>query len=248
MAQVHAPPDEAQQLRAQAAQLRAGATDARAEADAGLKSAQAALDEAQRLIAVAQQQARQLSIEARDADAQAATIAERAAYVAAAVSLQQQIAEADATVVALTTKADDIGEQVAALDQRLAELGAEREHTAAQLIDAREAANIDEVTAHRTRLAAVDEVISTLQSQRQTARERLVAIGDADGTGELALAAGAWQSKQAELRRVQNWLNPARIEAQLDEFLAVLSANADRIATEAAQPNTDTAVVRTARR
>ncbi len=88
-----------------------------------------------------------------------------------------------------------------------------------QLAAARERGDIEAVTELRGRLAAVDEITSVLQDQREAARVRLAAVGDADGAGEFAAAATGWQALQGELRTVLNRAFPERPEAVLDNAL-----------------------------
>jgi chromosome segregation ATPase len=214
--------DDAGQLRAQAAEHRTNAATAQAEADAHLQAARA---EAQRLVSEATRRAQQAAQQVMIADRDAIALEGRAGVLDHVDTLRQQIAEAAATVASLGDEADDLTEQTAVLDQRLAELCEQRENTAAQLADATERGDVDQVTQLRARISAVDEVASALASQRQTLQDRLTAIGDVeDIAGELVAAVRSHEAKRAELRKAQNWLNPqrpeARVDAAVDDFRA----------------------------
>jgi chromosome segregation ATPase len=184
--------------------------------------------------------AREVAGQVRDAEGQAAALNERAQQLDVADGLCRQVTEAEQRIVALSAEADRLVAQTVALDQRLVDLGEQREDTAAALVGAREDGDVDDVLALRARLAAIDAVIGVVQGQRQAAQERLAAIGVPDGTGDFADAARAWQDAQAELRRVLNELDPQRPEAIADRLLEDLrltvAANADRIRNQQANP------------
>ena len=217
------PPDTetADSVRAQAEQQRAQAEAARTEADTILTTARA---QAARLIADAEARARHLTADAIEAERAAEPLARRAGYLRHAEQLRQQIADAEHDVVQLTTEQDQLHDTVLRLDARLAELGEERETTAAHLAAARERGDVDQVTDLRARLTGVEEVAAVVQGQLVTARQRLLEIGDPDGNGELNRAANAWQGLQDELRRIGNALDPNRPEALLDDIVVGLRA------------------------
>lgn len=222
-------------LAAQAQQLRTAAEEARAEQARVLAAAQA---EADRLLAEAQRQGGALWKAAADADGAAQQIEERASYVRHAEQLREQVPAAAQVVTGLQGEAEQLAEQVAALDERLGELGAERQQTEAELTGAADAGNVDQAVTARTRLAALDDVTTALRRQRATATARLQAIGDGTGPGELARALARFQGLSAELRRIENILDPDRPEAVADkqfEYLqAVLTANIERMEREQA--------------
>lgn len=243
-----APPvDPLTQTRADAETHRRAAAAARAEADVTVSAARA---QAERLVADAEQHARKLTADANAAEKEAARLDERAGYLAHAEALRGEIPGAEEDIVRLATEADGLREQADGLGRRLAELGEQREQTGVQLATARERGDVEAVTELRGRLAAVDEVVAVLQGQQQAAQDRLTAVGDADGTGELGAAARRWQRLQADLRAVLNWLDPNRPEAVQDRLVAdlqmALAANVQRIAEETAPPApTHDVVVRT---
>lgn len=231
----HTVTETAAAVREAVEQHRTRAAAARTEADTILATARA---QAARLVADAETRARQLTADATAAERAAAPLAERATYLGHAEQLRQQISDAEHDVVQLAQEQQQLQETASRLDARLAELGEQRETTAALLAGARERGDVDQVTDLRTRLAGVDEVTGVLQGQHAAARARQLAIGEPTGLGEFAAAANAWQRLTAELRRIENILDPERPEAVHDRLLGDLDAaiawNLERSAQEKA--------------
>jgi hypothetical protein len=109
---------------------------------------------------------------------------------------------------------------------------------AAQISAALDACDVDAVTSGRTRIAAVEEITSVLTGQRARAQSRSDQIGDgtADFVGELSAALGAEQAALAEVRKIENILDPespqAIRDAAIEELKATLAAQRDRIGEE----------------
>lgn len=228
--------ETAASVREDAAQHRARATAARAEAEALL---QAATEQAERLVAEARTRAGQLNQDAARADHAAGPLEERATYLHHADQLREQIPDAAQAVTLLVEEADRLAGQIDGLSARLGELGDDRESVGMQLATAAEGGDVDAVTALRTRMAALDEVVAALSRQQQTAEERLLAIGDDESGGEYARATQALAGLRAQLRRAMNWLDPARPEAVqdrlLEELAVAIAGNQERIAEERAR-------------
>lgn len=213
--------DSSEQLQAQAAELRIKAAQARTDRDTVLAQAQ---QEADRILAEARVHANTLWQEAAVADRQAEPLELRAGLLNHRDQVRAQVPAAQQHVVHLVQEADELAKQIEALQQRLGELGQERENVGVQLAAARESGDVDAVTERRTRMTAVDEVISALTSQRQVAEDRLVKIGDPDGIGELGKAATAVLGLQNQLRRLDNEIDPDSVQAQAERLLGDLAA------------------------
>ncbi|WP_019073245.1 hypothetical protein [Streptomyces hokutonensis] len=221
--------------REAAQQAREDAQQARQQAESLVRVARA---EAARLVADAEAQARTLTGRAQRADRTAAQLDEHAGHLEHASSLHGDIAVDQERVVALAAEAEALAAEDGSLAERLEQLGRRREETAVRLASARQVGDVDEVTARRAEIVGVDEVTAELTSQRQTIQARRDAIGPADGTGELAQTHRRLATLRARLRAVENVLDPARPEAAVDEALAVLRANAQRVLEQLEPPPT----------
>lgn len=220
-------------LRAEAQQLRDHVEQLRAEQDSVIAAAQA---EADRLLAAARQQANELRLEAERTDRQAKAVEERCQYFVHRDLLREQLGTAAGTVTTLTREVDGLRAEVADLDEQLAALAVDRQETEAALAAATDAGDIDAAVTARSRLSALDDVAAARTRQRGTAADRLGAIGEPDGAGELRQAVGRHGGLQAELRRVENLIDPKRPEAILDAHAEWLTQVAQHAAQEQQAP------------
>lgn len=207
---------QVQELRDQAAQLRAAqeTTFAGAQAEADRLRA-----EAESVLTEGRNKAARLMAEAANAERSAEPVEKRAVLLEAAEMLETAIPAAEARVVELYGEAEELGETITSLTTRLTKLGEDREEIAVELAAARQAGDVDGVVAARTRIAAVDEVVTELTSQQRAAQERVVAIGAPDDDRELGKAAELVVKMRTQQRQVLNELHPDRAEAQIDAAL-----------------------------
>jgi ribonucrease Y len=224
---------EAEAHRRDADDARSRAVQARADAEARLAGSRA---EAQRIVQAAEAEARTLTADAAAADREAERADERARQYAAAARLQAQCAEADDLVAAITTEREQLGARIAALDDQTEALRSERGNLTEQLATARSHLDRDLIASLRAKIDATDDVLAELAAQRKAPQDRLTAIGDGTGRGELFDALTAARARASDLRQVLNVLDPGRPEARADEFLAIVEANRQRIAAEASAP------------
>ncbi|WP_042427417.1 hypothetical protein [Streptacidiphilus anmyonensis] len=209
-------------LLAQVQEIRDRAVQLRTEREAVLSAAQAEADrlraEADRVLQEAGSKAGKLSTEAANTERSAEPLEERAFAVQAAEQLADVIPAAEAHVVALYQELETLGETISGLQERIDQRGIEREEIGIELAKARDAGDVDQVVAARNRLSAVDEVTQALDGQKRVADARVVEIGTTEMDGQLAKAAKRVLALQGEQRRVLNWIDPTRPEAQVDEL------------------------------
>lgn len=212
--------DDAEQLRAGAHRLRTWIADTTAQAETLVSEART---QAERLLADADARSRALTGEHARGRTLIRELEERAGYLEHAAAVRAQAETAGQQAVELATETTALTVQRGALDDRLAELAAEREDTAAALMTAREAGDVSAVAVARAQMAAVDEVAATLGGRRDTLTSRLQAIGEPGGSGELPAAQARADAARAELRRIENLLNPDRLEARIDYVAGLLT-------------------------
>jgi chromosome segregation ATPase len=213
--------DDPQQLRAGVERLRTWISDTAAQADTLMAEAHAAAD---RLVADAQTQARALTADHHRGRALIRDLEERAGYLEHAQAVRAQAEAAEQLVDELTTQTRALAAQRAVLTDRLVELAAQREDTATALTTAREAGDVAGVAAARTQMSALEDVAATLNGRCDSLTSSMDTIGEPDGRGELATAQARAAAARAELRRVENLLDPDRLEAQVDRVTEALAA------------------------
>lgn len=214
------------ELRAQVQELRDQAAALRAEQETVLAQAQAEAErlraEADHVLAEAHTRANELRSEASSVEHTAEPVEERAMAVQAAEQLAEAIPAAEARSVALYHELEQLGETISTLQGRIDALGVEREEAGVRLATARDAGDVDEVTRLRTRLGAVDEVTAALEGQKRVADARVVQIGTTEMDAELTKAIKRVLVLRDEQRRVLNYLDPERPEAQVDALTGQL--------------------------
>jgi hypothetical protein len=230
-------------LPAAVGQLRAESADARDRAERGELEAQALIERGDAEAEAIKSSARTRALAARavaTADRrEAVRLEERARVITAAISEQEKGAEAVQRAADLEAERVHLADTIADLDGKLAGLRTNRDEAEAELALARTAADVDKVTALRSRLAGVDDLDETLARERQQAADRAAAIGDGSGeTGEFGAACSAAADRYAEARKLLNIAYPTRAEAVLDAALehlqGALEGNRQRIADESA--------------
>jgi hypothetical protein len=219
---------EADEARGRAVEARA--TAERQIADAAVRAA--------RIVHDADVEARAVKSGATAAEREAARLDERAQRLTHAATLEAQAAEANAVADSLQDEREQRAAQIAGLDERIEAFRAER-----QDIEERRAAalrSLDRVTAEELRreVDATDAVLAEAGRQRETLQARLAEIGDGTGRGQLFETLTSAGTLRAELRSLLNLLDPERPEAKADELLAIIQANAERVASELAQTAT----------
>lgn len=211
-AQVH-------ELHGQAAQLHAEGQDVLAQAQ---QEAERLRAEADRVLAEGRNKANDLTRQAGNIQLAAEPIEQRAVLLEAAEMLETAIPAAEQQVADLYDELDELGGTIASLQERLAQLGIDREDVGVKLGTARDAGDVDEVTRLRTRLAAIDDVTAALEQQKRTADARVVAVGGPDDDRELAQARVLVTRLLQQQRLVLNQLDPDRFEAQVDAAVGLV--------------------------
>lgn len=213
-------------VRAQAAELRAQAQQIQAESEAVRAAAQQEAtrlrEEADQVLAEGNARANKLHGQASTLADSATPIADRAILLEAAEQLATAIPAAEQQVADLYDELDELGGTIASLQERLAQLGIDREDVGVKLGTARDAGDVDEVTRLRTRLAAIDDVTAALEQQKRTADARVVAVGGPDDDRELAQARVLVTRLLQQQRLVLNQLDPDRFEAQVDAAVGLV--------------------------
>lgn len=236
---------QAEQIRAQAAQLRAEGQDVLAQAQAEADRLRA---EADRVLVEGRNKSARLNGEASNVERSAEPIQQRAMLLQAAEELVTAIPAAEQRVVTLYSEAESLGEQIESLATRLDKLGEDREEIAVELAKARQVGDVDGVVTARTRMQAVDEVVTELTGQQRAAQERVIAIGAPDDGAELGKAAELVVRMHAQQRAVLNQLDPTRPEAVADALLEQLqefaSAQVELAQEQKNQPARRTTVIR----
>jgi vacuolar-type H+-ATPase subunit I/STV1 len=215
-----------------AEEARTRGTLAREEAQERVSAAQS---EAARIIRDAEAEARKLIAQATAADREASELEERGGYLRHAAQLEDQAGEADRRVADLEAEQVRLADQVATLDERLTGLDADRDDVQHQLSAARDTGDLDAITQAQGRLAAIADLAATLTTRRAAVAQRAEAIGDGTGRGELHDAQAVTAAHRAELRRLRAILDPEGPEAREAEWQAVLAAQRERIAEDAAR-------------
>jgi chromosome segregation ATPase len=230
-------------LAAAAEQLRAEAADLEARADRGDREVKvmiaAADEEAENLKAAARQQALGVQAEATAARREAAQRAEQERLITAAKAEQDRGAEAVQRGAELEAERVQLLDTIADLDGKLADLRTNREEAEVALVHARSAADVDRVTALRSRLAGVDDLAEALARERQQASDRAQEVGDGTGaTGEHGAACSAAASHYAKATELLDLAYPDTEDAAQRRWLAdlhaTIEANMERIAEESA--------------
>lgn len=227
----------------QAAAAAAGRGDlARSEAEALMARAR---EDAARIIAEAEAAARPLTKAADAADNEAAALAGRAHRLDRAAGFAAQAGASAARVKTLEAERDDLAAKHADLGGRLAELAAERRGKEAALATARDDADLDLITALRTRLDAIADLEGTLRARQAQLTARLDAIGDGEMSPiwpqrELAEARRVAGMDRRQVRAMLNDAWPERPEAVADaarqhEQLLEYAASEQRAAERARQ-------------
>src|SRR5579875_1995384 len=248
-----APEDEAPEyesipadLAAAAAQFRQDADEhreraSRARAEAG-EIVTAAEQEATRIVAEARQQARGIVSGATDAERIAGRLAERGQFLAHAAELGDQAAAAGRRADELAAEREQLLATAAELDGKITALRVERETTAADLAAAVDGADIDSITALRSRVTSIEAAEKALTGQLATARERAAAIGDGTShhPGELLQALNVAAARTSRARDLINRAYPGSLQARLDQahadLLGAIEGNLERLAGERRPP------------
>jgi colicin import membrane protein len=224
---------EAERLRTEAQQIRERAAQERAEAQERVTKAR---EQAAELIKAEETAAHSMTQDAAAEERRAGKIEETAGFIAEAVARKAASEEAADRADALVDEQEDIAARIDGLDARLVRLGEEQQEVAAQLEASRQAADVDAITSLRTRIAAIDDAQTALTGQRETAQQRLDAIGTGQERGELYDALQAGRRHATTARNMLNLAYPDRFEAVADraaaEFQAVIEGNLQRIGEE----------------
>jgi hypothetical protein len=225
---------EAERLRTEAAGIREQAGREAASAQASLARVQ---EQAARMVAEAKAAAHQTGwANLKRAEHKAEEMELRAGYLARAGQLLHEMPDAGQRVTDLQAEAERLAERIATLDTAVAGHSADRDRLAAALDAASRAGRVREIQDVGGTLAATGQAISGLTAERDSARGRLLAIGDGQGAGELHAALGALRGHQGELRRLLNLIDPERPEARWDAYAAeldaIFGANMARVAYE----------------
>jgi chromosome segregation ATPase len=232
------------ELGAEAEQHRTGAERAREQASQGRASAQALIataeQEAAQITAAARAEALTIVAEATAADRRAAALEERGRYLSHAGQLQDLAAEAGQRAADLASEREHLEAKIAGLDGRLAELQADAERTAANLVAASDADDLDVMTTLRNRGASIADRVTALEGLRRAAQDRTAQIGDGaeTGPGLLADALSTAETHRTAVTVALDELYPDRAGAHtrraLDDLKNTLEANRARIVVEAA--------------
>lgn len=222
----------AEALRRDASAARDRAAGFRSTAKARIEEAEAA---AARVMDAAKAGVATLTDEAVTADREAKRLDEQALPYVHAARCEQQAAEAQNAADVLAAERDDLAGKVTGLTERIGRYSAERADLQRQRADALERFDETAAGALQGDVGTKTAMIGEAERQREPLRARLAAIGGGTGRGELAAALTVVKARQAELRQALNVLDPERYEALMDEFLATIQANQERIAEETAQ-------------
>lgn len=157
-----------------------------------------------------------------------------------AVRLREQAAALDQTAEALTAEAEQLREQDAGYGERLEQVNKQREQAQAALEAAREAADVASIASATATISACEQAAQSLTEQRRPGLDRLAAIGDQDGPGELR---EALRTAAGNRRNAEDWLDQAdpqrpsairaRQVAQLERERALTLAALESVAAEA---------------
>lgn len=202
-------PAEAQRLAEQAAAQRVTAGKNRADADELLAKARA---QAQRITQDAEQRARELRAQATACEQRAQEREERANLMREALRLQGQVQDATDLCVELRDEHAELTAAADDLDTRIAALEDSRRAVQAESDQARGAGDVDALTAARTRMGALGEIISEVTARRDAARDRIAQIIAPGGTGLLADAVAAAQRALSRHGGALDQLDPTRPE------------------------------------
>lgn len=161
-----------------AAQLAADAAE-RGQDDASgiLEAAQA---EAEKIIAAAKAKAQPLTDAAAAEAKRAADLTERFGHLRRGAELAVIAENARVAYQAMKDERDELATKHAGLAERRNVLGSERRDLEAQLSTARDAGDLDTMTTIKTRLAAIEDLDSTLQAQQAPLQQRMAELGTGD--------------------------------------------------------------------
>jgi len=141
------------------------------------------------------------------------------------------------TAQGLAAEHDSLLEQIAAKDEKLAELGQQRQDAHGSLSAAEEQVNVAAIQDAAALIATLDRAMAAVTRQREPLQARLTAIGDQDGPGLLYDALRAFRAHSEASRKAVNLAFPdseqARRARALAEFQSALEGNLARIAEEA---------------
>jgi chromosome segregation ATPase len=232
-------------LAAAAAQFRQDADDHREQASRARSEAgavvSAAEQEAARIVTEARQQARELATAGTDDEHQADGLAERARLLESAVTAQDQAEAAERQAGHLAAEREHLVALAAELDGKISGLRTESGRTAGDLAEALDGADIDSISALRSRVDSIKAAEAALSGQLATARQRAAAIGDGStrSPGDLLRALNIASARRTNARALVNRAYPDSAQARLDhahgELRAALEGNLERIADEGRQ-------------
>jgi hypothetical protein len=228
-------PEAAAGARARADQMRALGIDARAEAAAVVQAAREQL-------AAAERRAQALLGGAHRLDAIATDLESVAAMTDVVRASGQQADQAEAAHAALEAEAAGLAARADELDARMGELTAERQRLAAAVATARQATDVQALTALRPQLSALDEVAADLTAELQNIRTRQQQIG-APGAYRL-LDQVATEAQTARARHTQGMeaLGPAYVDLQTRARLINHLKSTERAESDAERERNATAM------
>lgn len=160
----------ARQLRQQAARLRD-------EAREGQRAAAALRRDAEQAARDADKRMQQAAAESGELDRQAALLERRVVLAEQADRLDLQVADAERELAKLVDEHGRLIAEVDTLDARLGDLRAKAEEAAAGIVFAQSNGDSAAVAEYRLRSRAIDEVRAEAAGRRETAAERLAAVG-----------------------------------------------------------------------
>jgi chromosome segregation ATPase len=209
------------------------ATQRRAEAEAVVSAARADADER---IRRGHADALPLIADANALERKAAALGDRSQRHKEAASREALTERHEAKAADLTAELERVTETLAGLDNRLAELGTDRERLEAERAAARTAGAARTIARLVPQLEGIDEAMADLAGQRERAQARVVQIGGTS-SGELLDALTAAETHRRAFTLALDELYPDRPGAEHRRTLAALKGalegNLARIAEEA---------------
>jgi chromosome segregation ATPase len=185
----------------------------------------------------AEQQARELRADADRREREAHSLTDRATWLANANAERAHAAEADRRVADLEAEHARLAQQAVDQAAKLAALATDHDHTDRQLAAALAGSDVEAVTALRNRIASLTDLTAAAEAARTAAQERLQAIGDGTGPGELTAARQLAEQRHATIARILRNVYPDSPEAvryrQAADLAAILEANIARIKADA---------------